>query len=181
MDKLIKYFEECKQDLYNIGINLEEDCLIDIKLGRNNKRYGACKPESPYLDSKYMEKVGRRRYIKYGRYRKYHIEISPWVMQLDKDIIKNTIVHELIHCLPYCDNHGAKFKEYALYINKRLGLNVSRVGNKSEDYRKSNLKIAPESYKYKVVCKGCGQEFFRKRISKNFVRKYICKKCGRKI
>ena len=22
------------------------------------------------------------------------------------DIIKNTIIHELIHCLPYCNNHG---------------------------------------------------------------------------
>ncbi len=48
-------------------------------------------------------------------------------MQLDKNIIKNTIMHELIHCMPYCNNHGAEFKKYARYINEKLGYNISRV------------------------------------------------------
>ncbi len=48
-------------------------------------------------------------------------------MELDEEIIKNTIMHELIHCMPYCNNHGKKFKEYAKYINKNLGYDISRV------------------------------------------------------
>ena len=45
------------------------------------------------------------------------IEISRWVLELKDDIIKNTIMHELIHCMPYCNNHGAEFKKYAKVIN----------------------------------------------------------------
>ena len=74
-----------------------------------------------------QKKFGRHKLIKYGRCNKHHIEISPWVMQLDKNIIKNTIMHELIHCMPYCNNHGAEFKKYARYINEKLGYNISRV------------------------------------------------------
>ena len=29
--------------------------------------------------------------------------------------IKNTIMHEIIHCFPYCNNHGSEFKKYAKY------------------------------------------------------------------
>lgn len=48
-------------------------------------------------------------------------------MQLNKSIIKNTIMHEIIHCMPYCNNHGKEFKKYAKYINKNLGYDISRV------------------------------------------------------
>lgn len=113
---------------------------------------------------------------------KYHIEISPWVMELDYKIIKNTIMHELIHCLPECDNHGVKFKKYAIYINEKLGYNITRLGNKQEDYKKSNKQFEEENmYKYKIQCCKCGQTFFRKRYNKDFVRKYRCGKCSRKI
>ena len=32
--------------------------------------------------------------------------------------------------------------------------------------------------KYKITCKHCKQEFYRQRLSKNFIRKYRCAKCG---
>ena len=65
--------------------------------------------------------------ITYGIYRKHYIEISPWVMELDDSIIKNTIIHELIHCMPYCNSHGYAFKEHAERINDKLGYDISRV------------------------------------------------------
>ena len=54
-------------------------------------------------------------------------EISPWVMELNEDIIKNTIMHELIHCMPGCSNHGEYFKKYDYYVNAKLGYDISRV------------------------------------------------------
>ena len=36
-------------------------------------------------------------------------------------------------------------------------------------------------YNYRVVCKGCKQEFYRQRINKDFVKKYICGKCKSKF
>jgi len=184
--KLKRIYLECVQELKIIGIdilNSEQIGTIDISLSkRNNKRYGCCKQEEPDVKTKYVEKVGRKRIIKYAKFNKHHIEISPWIMDLDENIIKNTILHELIHCLPNCNNHGDMFKKYANYINDKLGYNISRVGNKKEDYIKSNLEYKEkESYNYHIKCINCGQEFFRKRLNRNFTRKYRCAKCGGKF
>ena len=29
-------------------------------------------------------------------------------------------MHELIHCMPYCNNHGKEFKKYANIINEMM-------------------------------------------------------------
>ena len=90
---------------------------IDIKIApRVAKRYGCCKQEDPIKKYYHKIKVGRKVYIKYDVFKKHHIEISKWVMELDKKIIKNTIMHEIIHCFPFCSNHGKQFKMYAKYI-----------------------------------------------------------------
>lgn len=103
-------------------------------------------------------------------------------MELDEKIIKNTIMHEIIHCFPYCNNHGSEFKKYAKYINEKLGYDISRVGNKKEDYQKSNIEYKETTkYKYKIICEKCGQTFYRQRLMKNLTRKYRCGKCGGKF
>ena len=136
-EKLEKVYSQCVEELKRIGIDINETKkigTIDISISkRNNKRYGCCKQEEPDTKTKYIEKVGRRKIIKYEKFNKHHIEISPWVLELDEKIIKNTIMHEIIHCLPNCNNHGEQFKKYAKYINDKLGYNISRVGNKKEE------------------------------------------------
>ena len=181
-EKLDRLFKECIQELEKIGIDINNKDIGKIEINiskRNNKRYGACKQEEPDIKSKYIEKIGRRKIVKYWKYNKHVIEISKWVMELDEKIIKNTIMHELIHCMPYCNNHGAEFKRYANYINNKLGYDISRVGNKEEDYKKSNLEYKEEKQlKYKIECQKCGYTFYRQRQNKNFTRKYRCGKCG---
>jgi predicted SprT family Zn-dependent metalloprotease len=183
MKDIQELFEECKKELYNIGINVEKDCKVDIQISkRNNKRYGCCKPDEPDKATKYNVLIRKKKYVKYYRYKKYHIEISPWVMELDDIIVKNTIIHELIHCLPECDNHGSKFKRYASFINEQLGYNIARLGNKAEDYKKSNKQFDEEIvYNYEIKCKNCGQTFYRKKINKGFEKKYFCGKCKGKF
>lgn len=185
-EKLNRIFKEVIQELNKIGIDMldyEKVGKIEIKISkRNNKRYGCCKQEEP--DKKFIkvEYKGFRKYIKYEKFKKHVIEISPWVMELDEKIIKNTIIHELIHCIPFCNNHGIEFKKYAKYINEKLGYEVSRAGNVKEDYIKSNIEFSEEEkYKYKIKCNNCGQEFFRKRLNKNFIKKYRCAKCNGKF
>ena len=184
-EKLEKLYRECITELEQININVlnnHEIGEIDIKIAkRNSKRYGCCKQKEPDKDSSYTEKRGRRKYIKYYKFKKHHIEISKWVLDLNEKIIKDTIMHEIIHCFPGCNNHGAQFKKYAKYINENLGYNVTRLGNKEEDYKKSNLKYSEKiNYKYKIFCKNCGQEFFRQRFNKNLIKHYRCK-CGGKL
>ena len=129
--KLNKLYQECINELASIGISIQDNVdigKIQIHISkRNNKRYGACKQEEPDQSTMYVERIGRRRVIKYLKYKKHTIEISPWVMELDDGIIKNTIMHEIIHCVPNCNNHGKEFKQYAKYINQKLGYDISRV------------------------------------------------------
>lgn len=184
--KLNKLYSECVAELNNIGINIlneKQYGKIDISISkRNNKRYGCCKQEEPDNNYKVIYRVGRRKKVRYEKFGKHHIEISPWVMNLEDNIIKNTIIHELIHCIPYCNNHGEEFKKYANLINNRYGYNVSRVGNKKEDFEKSNIEYdEPQNYNYKIICKGCNQDFYRQRLNRNFLRYYRCAKCGSKF
>ena len=185
-EQLQKIYCQCLQELKQIGISFEDNIqfgTIEIALSnRSKKRYGICKQEQPDVTTRYIEKQGRKRIVKYERYRKHKIEISTWVMELDENIIKNTILHELIHCIPNCNNHGKEFKRYAKYINDKLGYDIKTVGNKKEDYEKSNVEYNEKiTYKYKVQCKNCGQVFYRNRICKNFILKYRCGKCRGKL
>ena len=184
-EKLNKLYLECIKELQNIGIDILNKELIgtiDIKISkRNNKRYGCCKQENPDKKYKVVQKIGRHKIIKYEKFDIHHIEISKWVMDLNDEIIKNTIMHELIHCIPFCNNHGKEFKKYAAYINKKLGYSITSKGNKKEDYKASNLEYQEDSYKYKILCKNCGQIIYRKRFNPNLIKKYRCGKCGGKL
>lgn len=185
-EKLEKIYSECVRELKSIEIDISDSRkvgTIEISISkRNNKRYGCCKQDEPDIKTKHIEKIGKRKVIRYGKYNKHYIEISPWVLELEEDIIKNTILHEIIHCLPNCNNHGKEFKNYAKYINNKLGYNISRLGNKKEDYQKSNINYEEkQEYNYHIQCTNCGQSFYRKRLNRNFVRKYRCGKCGAKF
>ena len=181
-EKLKKLYRECLQELSSIGITFEKE-KIEIYLSkRNNKRYGCAKPGIPDESYKEILVKGWKRYIKYHHYKNYTIEISKWVMALEDSIIKNTIIHELIHCLPYCNNHGSYFKQYAKKINEKLGYHITRVGNKKEDYSQSHLLLEEkEKYNYQVQCPKCGITFYRQRLQKNFTKKYRCARCLGKL
>ena len=182
-NKLNKLYLECINELNKIGINILDEKQYgktDISISkRNNKRYGCCKQEDPDKKSNVIVKVGRRKTIRYEKFNNHHIEISPWVLELEDNIIKNTIMHELIHCIPYCNNHGTEFKKYANLININYGYDISRVGNKKKDFEKSNIEFNEvKNYNYKIICKSCNLEFYRQRLSRNFTRRYRCAKCG---
>ena len=181
--KLNKLFLECVAELNNIGIDIlneEKYGKIEISISkRNNKRYGCCRQEEPDERFKVITKIGRRKTIRYEKFNKHHIEISKWVMELEDSVIKNTIMHELIHCMPYCNNHGAEFKKYAKLVNQKYDYDVSRVGDKKKDYEKSQIEYKePQTHNYKIICNKCKQEFFRQRIDRNFKRKFRCAKCN---
>lgn len=185
-EKLLLLYNECIEELRSIGIDILDKSSIgniDISISsRSSKRYGCCKQENPDKKYKSVKKYRNRKVVTYEKYLNHHIYISKWVMGLDDKIIKNTIMHELIHCIAFCNNHGTKFKKYASYINEKLGYNITRLGNKEEDYKKSNLSYSDEEkYNYKIVCLKCGQSFYRKRLNNNFITKYRCGICRGKF
>lgn len=186
-DKLNNLYYDCIKELESIGIKIidnEKVGFIDISVSkRNNKRYGCCKQEDPDKNDFYIKKYKSHFKIVYNRFKKHHIEISQWVLDLDDKIIKNTIIHEILHCLPDCNNHGKIFQNYAKLINKKLGYNISTLGNKEEDYKKSNLNFEEnnKNYKYKIICQKCGVMFYRQRLKKDLTKNYRCSRCGGKL
>lgn len=186
-EKLQQLYNECIKELKSINLDIINNSKIgeiDISLAkRESKKYGCCKQEEPDIKTGYFIKKGNHVNVKYDRYNKHHIEISKWVMKLDDSIIKNTIMHEIIHCLPSCNNHGITFKRYASYINQKLGYNIKRLGNKEEDYKFSNLKYDEKdnAYNYKIICQDCGAIIYRKRLKKDFIKRYRCGICGGKL
>lgn len=184
--KLNNLYTQVLQELASIGIDMKNKDVvgdIDIKIStRSTKRYGCCKQENPDKQYKIVKKIGRRKIVQYEKFKNHHIEISKWVLALNDEIIKNTIIHELIHCIPFCNNHGEKFKKYANYINEKLGYNIKAKGNKKEDYEKSNLVYEEDvSYKYIIICESCGQTIYRKRLNTKLLKRYRCGKCGGKL
>lgn len=184
--QLLNLYNECIKELESIGINMQNSELIgkiDIKISsRATKRYGCCKQEKPDKKFKVISKRGYHKVIRYEKFAIHHIEISAWVMELNKDIIKSTIMHELIHCIPFCNNHGKEFKRYASYINQKLGYHITTKGNKQEDYQASNIDYKEENnYKYKIRCEKCGQIIYRKRFNTNLIKRYRCGKCKGKL
>ena len=185
MDKLNKLYNEALHELKLIGIDILnlDTGIISISLSNRSKsRYGVCVQKDPDKNSKTRIKAFGRYYTKYQRYNTHEIKISTWVMNLDDQIIKNTIIHELIHCIPGCNDHGEKFKAYARIINEKLDYHISTRGNKEEDYKRSNLEYKKEEkkYNYKITCDKCGQTFYRQRLQRNFEYKYRCI-CGNRF
>lgn len=183
-EKLNKLYNECIDELKSIGLDIidnKEIGKIDISISkRNNKRYGCCKQEEPVKTNYHIKKYKNKKKIVYNKFKKHHIEISKWVMDLNDKIIKNTIMHEIIHCFPNCNNHGKEFQKYAIYINNKLDYNIKTLGNKEEDFKKSNLEYKENlnAYKYKIVCKKCGAIIYRQRLKKDLIKKYRCGKCN---
>lgn len=129
-ERLEEIYNSCVNELESIKIDMHSPTIgeIDIKIARGNpKRYGCCKQEEPDERYRYTERRKNRVYVKYDRYKKHHIEVSKWVMNMNEDIIKNTIMHEIIHCFPGCNNHGDTFKKYASFIKQNLGYDISRA------------------------------------------------------
>lgn len=183
-EKLDKLYKECIEELRTINIDILDKSKygeIDISFSpRKTKRYGCCIQEDPDKKTKYKE----HRIIHYRKYNKHHIQVSKWLMELDDNIIKNTIMHEIIHCFEDCNNHGKEFKYYAKLINEKLGYDIKRLGDKEKDFASSNVAydISKEiKYNYEISCPKCKITYYRQRLYKNFTKKYVCGICRSKF
>lgn len=90
---------------------------------------------------------------------------------------KNTIIHEILHTVEGCFNHGKLWKNYAAIINNKYGYHVSRCGT----YEEFGLEKPKErEYKYEIVCTSCGKVYRYKRWTKACENPagYKCGVCG---
>ena len=99
----------------------------------------------------------------------FEIKLSKYLLECDKQLIKDTIAHELIHTCNGCFNHGYSFKSLMYKINKELGYNVV-IKNRDKSFSEKF------DHKYKLTCTKCGKVFYRNRLPKyrDFLKHGFC-------
>jgi predicted SprT family Zn-dependent metalloprotease len=105
------------------------------------------------------------------------IEISYRLMEdsVSEEALMNTLMHELIHTIKGCNNHGVNFKRVAAQINRAYGLNIKTCTSAAEKgVAEVQRKVV---IKHRFVCEDCGQTVERQRES-DFTRRYQRYTCG---
>lgn len=74
--------------------------------------------------------------------------------------LEECMIHEVIHTLPNCFNHGYYFKKWASKVNFYYSRYTIQRCTSMDDYGIERRKL---EYKYKVTCLTCGKEFFYKK------------------
>ncbi len=141
-------------------------------------------------------KFNARKYNVYGtcscnyRMKTATIEISNiLVKEGSKEAIKETLLHELIHAMPYCkmNHHGAKFQEMARRVNRIYGTNIGTYASKEAyDSIRDVVKANVNRKTYICHCAKCGATWryhrmskFVKAVMRNGAKNYTCQ-CGGK-
>lgn len=103
----------------------------------------------------------------------FKIEINHRLLEVEKEIAMNTMVHEILHTVKGCMNHGQLWQNNASIMNDKFGYDISRTTS----YEKVGLE-RPKA-KYVVVCDSCPNIFYRQRKSKLItnIKAYECG-CG---
>ena len=89
--------------------------------------------------------------------------------------VKSTIVHELIHTVEGCYNHGPKFQEIARFLSSAYNIKLGTRASKNEMALSEEYRIAKA--KYVIRCKKCGQIITRQRATR-LVRLPMTYRCG---
>lgn len=171
MRNLMKYAEECMEELDNLGIEYRP-ARFKV-LNKNVRRFGRCTK------------------IKDDMYNDYEIEIRSILLDERNSVkgLKNTIIHELLHTVSGCMNHGEKWQRLARLVNNKYGYHISRCNSYEEvgvcseivesieKERESKLALKPT---YIIRCEKCGYEYVRHKLSRivTDLELYRCGRCG---
>jgi predicted SprT family Zn-dependent metalloprotease len=160
-------------EMFNYGMEVVEACgietgiITDVSINtRAKKRFGQCR---------YNHATGT-----------YSINIARFI--LDDDIedkaVMETIIHEILHTVSGCMNHGKKWKSLGKIVEREFGYKITTT----DSYAKFSNRLAEErkverntkKHNYVFRCEDCGQTIYRERMSKfvQYYKHYRCGKCG---
>ena len=113
----------------------------------------------------------------------YLIHISSIFNQITSDELfdkrlLSCLLHELIHTMPGCMNHGSTFKKMASKINAEVPEYSITTSTCSRDY---GIQEEPIKYKYIIRCKYCGKEtkYQRKSFYTQHLDQLVCINCDK--
>lgn len=94
----------------------------------------------------------------------FTISISKYIKNNDEKELMNTLVHEVLHAVPKCFNHGAQWRAAASLMNEKFNYGIERLANDSV----ANLTPQHQAVlkRYAIKCADRGQEIYRQTQSK---------------
>ena len=94
------------------------------------------------------------------------------------ELLRNTLLHELLHTCYGCQNHGKRWKAYAQRVGEALGVEITRT----VPLEGPAQPLRQEPVKYLLQCQSCGRLIPRRRLSKavKYPSRYRCP-CGGKL
>lgn len=153
LNDVITLAEKCEQDLDSLHIDYDHYITWKINT-RAKSRLGLC---SYYGDG-------------------FKIEISSMLLDddIEESILRDTIMHELLHTVPGCMNHGKSWARLAKIVNNVYCYHVTRIVKRDE------LNLPAPEYRYVVKCAKCGYEVGKMRYCGIIAHpeQYSHKKCG---
>ena len=146
------------------------------------------------INNKALKRLGRCEAKSGNRYviqiNEFHNKLSP------ETSVMNTLVHELLHSLPNCMNHGEIWKRYANMYNRAYGTTISRLSPLEGDYKIFKEEIDKQrghtqhknhsvysDGKHKITCSKCNKSWYYERAGRVVKlamqnKKLKCPHCG---
>ncbi len=165
MKDLEKLAQECMAELDAINIQYRQVIRWVVNT-RAKRRWGLCKSRGNGM---------------------FEISISSRLLQddLDDNVAKDTIIHELLHTVKGCVGHQYQWQMLAAKVNARYPqytikrtTSFAEKGIKETDYKPRQYTV-----QYRFKCLGCGRIYERKKASKlvQHPEKYRCGRCGSRL
>ena len=163
-----KLIQECIDNLDALNVPISKD--ITFKTNTGFSRFGFCK-KTPRGETQFV------------------VSINKW---FEDDLgLKETIMHELVHTIDGCYNHGQMFHKYAEIINQEYNLNITVIGNyklNEKAYKNKGTKrkvFEPQDFDNETMvmmyCPGCNRQFAIRKTAFKFGSRWVCKKCNKKL
>lgn len=153
--KLDAMLQDAIADVKALGYSLY-DILPAVRITNNKTRLGSAAVAN---DAHQVKRSCSRRTqtdnVRWTKNPSFRISISTHECSCDKDI-KDTLYHEVIHCIPGCFNHGSQFKAAASRVNATYGIDVDTSKKDQEAYAKKNKLAETDLYRLvedKIGCK----------------------------
>lgn len=171
--RLKEAFISCKQEIEAVGLNL--GTITELKINtRATSRFGRS----------YFNSLGECR-----------IEISALLLYPDipDSMLKQFLIHEMLHTCPGCMEHGAIWNKNAELLNTTYGYTLQRVV--PEETAKFVLSHAPGNentadadalsaptglIRHKLICPNCNYTIIRQRNSSlvQHPEEFLCPNCN---
>ena len=138
-------------------INMDYGNITGISVNnRIKRRWGQCKHVFAGIGAD-----GKRKY-------NHSIDISSILLDDNTPVeaLRNTIIHEILHTCPGCNNHGVGWKRRADQVNKKFGYNIKSRSSAEDKMVPDSVMEEYKKPKYILRCKKCGYEVGMYRMSK---------------